>query len=158
MRTFFAWAQKSRGWGSAHAHLTQAEQQGELRRFVEFGRESAGSDPQGLSFASQGVDSPARGRVNPRPIPFVTLRRRGAALLRRLEPPPASTGKRAVIALLHRGHPPIPSVEEAVKRRGSEGPLRQLAVSGLGRDRPRLFLSPDFEETPAATGSKTAWA
>src|SRR5512135_2932403 len=32
-------------------------------------------------------------------------------------------------------------LEEAVRLRGYEGPIRRIAVTGLGRDRPTLFLS-----------------
>ena len=35
-----------------------------------------------------------------------------------------------------------------MRLRGYEGPIRQIAVTGLGRERPTLFLSNDFEETP----------
>ena len=35
-----------------------------------------------------------------------------------------------------------------MRLRGYEGPIRQIAVAGLGRDQPTLFLSNDFEETP----------
>jgi hypothetical protein len=35
-----------------------------------------------------------------------------------------------------------------VRLRGYVGPIRQIAVTGLGRDRPTLFLSHPFEETP----------
>jgi hypothetical protein len=38
-------------------------------------------------------------------------------------------------------------VDEFVKLRGSEGPIRQLAVDGLGREKPTLFLSNHFQET-----------
>ncbi len=39
-------------------------------------------------------------------------------------------------------------LDETVHLRGYEGPIRQVAVAGLGRDQPTLFLSNDFEETP----------
>src|SRR6476620_9550051 len=45
-------------------------------------------------------------------------------------------------------HTHIRYIEEAVRLRGYEGPIRQFAVTGLGRDRPTLFLSNHFEETP----------
>ena len=32
--------------------------------------------------------------------------------------------------------------------RGYEGPIRQIAVSGLGHDNPTLFISNHFDETP----------
>ena len=38
-------------------------------------------------------------------------------------------------------------MDESVKLRGYEGPIRQLAVDGLGREKPTLFLSNQFQET-----------
>jgi hypothetical protein len=37
---------------------------------------------------------------------------------------------------------------ELVRLRGCEGPIRQIAVTGLGRGRPTRFLPNHFEETP----------
>ena len=52
-------------------------------RFVEFWHEVAGSDPKWLYFDSKVVDYPELSRVNRRKIHFVTIRRRGAAIVRR---------------------------------------------------------------------------
>lgn len=38
-------------------------------------------------------------------------------------------------------------IERTVRLRGYDGPLHQIAVAGLGRERPTLFLSNNFEET-----------
>jgi hypothetical protein len=146
--TFFAPEQTSRCLGYANANLTRADQNGELMRFVEFWRGVAGSDPKWLDCDSKVVDYPELSRVNPRKVHFVTLRRRGAAILRGLERQPASAGKKAVIDIPKRCHTQIRYIEEAVRLRGSEGPIRQIVVTGLGRDRPTLFLSNHFEETP----------
>ena len=35
-----------------------------------------------------------------------------------------------------------------MRLRGYEGPIRQIAVTGLGREKPTLFLTNHFEETP----------
>jgi len=148
VQTFFALEQQSRCLCYANANLTRADQHGELIRFVEFWREVAGSDPQWLYFDSKVVDYPELSRVNRRRIRFVTIRRRGSALLRRLEQQPASTWKGAVIDIPKRCHTKIRYIEEVVRLRGYEGPIRQIAVTGLGRDRPTLFLSNHFEETP----------
>jgi hypothetical protein len=145
--TFFALEQTSRGLCYANANLTRADQHGALMRFVEFWREVAGSDPKWLYFDSKVVDYPALSRVHPRKIPFVTIRRRGAAI-RGLERQPASAWKQAVIDLPQRCHTQIRYIEEAVRLRGDEGPTRPIAVTGLGRDRPTLFLSHHVEETP----------
>ena len=142
------WSRSSRCLCYANANLTRIDQHGELMRFVEFWHEVAGSDPKWLYFDSKVVDYPELSRVNRRKIHFVTIRRRGTAILRRLEQQPASAWKGAVIDIPKRCHTHIRYIEEAVRLRGYEGPIRQIAVTGLGRDRPTLFLSNHFEETP----------
>jgi hypothetical protein len=146
--TFFALEQKGRCLCYANANLARADQKGELMRFVEFWRAVAGSDPRWLYFDSRVADYPELSRVNARGIRFVTIRRRGTALLRRLGRQPASAWKGAVIDIPKRCHQRIRYLAEEVRLRGYEGPIRQVAVSGLGREEPTLFLSNDFEETP----------
>jgi hypothetical protein len=41
-------------------------------------------------------------------------------------------------------------IESTVRLRGDDGRLRQIAVAGLGRERPTRFLSNNFEKTPRA--------
>jgi hypothetical protein len=146
--TFFALEQKGRCLCYANANLARADQKGELMRFVEFWRAVAGSDPRWLYFDSRVADYPELSRVNARGIRFVTIRRRGTALLRRLGRQPAYAWKGAVIDIPKRCHQRIRYLAEEVRLRGYEGPIRQVAVSGLGREEPTLFLSNDFEETP----------
>src|SRR3954451_13926604 len=95
--TSCALEQTSRCLCYANATLTRAAQDGELMRFVEFWHGVAGSDPKWLYFDSKVVDYPELSRVNQRGISFVTIRRRGAAILRGLERRPASAWKVAVI-------------------------------------------------------------
>jgi hypothetical protein len=87
--TFFAHEPHRRLLGYANAHLTRADQAGELRRFIEFWHTIAGRNPQWLSFDSKRAPYPELSRVNQRGIWFVTIRRRGAAVLRRLHALPA---------------------------------------------------------------------
>jgi len=146
--TFFALEQSSRCLCSANANLTRAPQDGELMRCVEFWHGVAGSDPTWLDFDSKVVDYPELSRVNHRNIFFVTIGRRGTAILRDLDRQPASAWKTAVIDIPKRCHTHVRHIEETVRLRGYDGPLRQIAVAGLGRERPTLLLSNHFEETP----------
>jgi hypothetical protein len=146
--TFFALEQKGRCLCYANANLARADQRGEVMRFVDFWRAVAGSDPKWLYFDSRVADYPELSRINGRGIRFVTIRRRGVALLRRLERHPAAAWKGAVIDIPKRRHQRIRYLAEEVRLRGYEGPIRQVAVDGLGREEPTLFLSNDFEETP----------
>jgi hypothetical protein len=86
-------------------------------------------------------------RVHERRICFVTIRRRGAALLRRLRPWPAGDGHRAVIAIPKRRHKNVRSLDERTRWRDYPGPIRPVAVTGLGRAEPTLFLSHNVEVT-----------
>jgi hypothetical protein len=146
--TFFALEQKGRCLCYANANLTRADQRGEVMRFVDFWQTVAGSDPEWPYFDSKVADYPELSRINGRGIHFVTIRRRGAALLRRLGRQPASAWEGAVIDIPKRCHQRIRYLAEEVRLRGYEGPIRQVAVAGPGREEPTLFLSNDFEETP----------
>jgi hypothetical protein len=147
VQSFFALEQDSRCLCYANADLTRADQDGELMRFVEFWQTVTGSDPHWLYFDSKLVDYAALSAVNRRGISFITIRRRGAAILRRLQSRPRSQWATAVLDTMHRRHQKIRYVDESVALRGYEGPIRQLAVDGLGREKPTLFLTNEFAET-----------
>ena len=145
--TFFAQEQKSRVLCYSNADLTRAEQPHELLHFVDFWFTLTGVNPQWLYFDSRVATYPELSRLNARHIWFVTIRRRGAALLRRLGNLPGGAWRTAVIDTPRRCHQRIRYVDESVHLRGYTGAVRQLAVQGLGRERFTLFLSNNFEET-----------
>ena len=145
--TFFALENDSRVLCYANANLTRADQAGEPLRFVEFWHELTGSDPQWLYIDSKVMTYPELSRLNQRDVNFVTIRRRGVAILRRLARLPARAWQKAVIDTPKRCHTHIRYVDERVHLPGYEGEARQLAVAGLGREEPTLFLSNNTEET-----------
>ena len=147
VQTFFALEQESRCLCYANANLTRGDQHGELMRFVEFWHALTDHDPQWLYFDSKLVDYAELSRVNQRGIHFITIRRRGAGILRRLDTLPRSGWTGTVLDTPQRCHQRIWYVNDVIKLRGYEGPIRQLAVDGLGREKPTLFLSNHFEET-----------
>ena len=145
--TFFALENDSRVLCYANANLTRADQPGEPMRFVDFWHELTGSDPPWLYIDSKVMTYPELSRLNQRGVCFVTIRRRGAALLGRLARLPAGAWHKAVIDTPKRCHTHIRYVDERVRLPGYEGEARQLAVAGLGREEPTLFLSNNWEET-----------
>ncbi len=112
--TFFALENDSRVLCYANANLTRAEQPGEPLRFVDFWHELTGSDPQWLYLDSKVMTYPDLSALNQRGIWFVTIRRRGAAVLRRLRRLPASAWQKAVIDTPKRCHQHIRYVDEWV--------------------------------------------
>jgi hypothetical protein len=145
--TFFAHEPKSRVLCYANANLLRADQAGELMRFIEFWHGITGHDPQWLYFDSKLVLYAELARVNARHIWFVTIRRRGAAILRRLRALPATAWQGAVIDIPKRRHKHIRYHDEATRLRDYPGAIRQVAVTGLGREKPTLCLSNNFEVT-----------
>jgi len=146
--SFFALEQDSRCLCYANANLLRAEQPGEAWRFIEFWHTTTGTDPEWLYFDSKLTDYSELSRINRRDIHFVTIRRRGSAILRRLKELPAGAWSKAVIDTPQRCHQHIRYLDETVRLRGYEGPIRQIAVTGLGREKATLFLANEFEETP----------
>jgi hypothetical protein len=146
--SFFALEQDSRCLCYANANLTRAEQSGEVLRFADFWKSTTGADPAWFYLDSKVTDYPELSQLNQRGIHFVTIRRRGAAVLRRLDQLPASAWTSAVIDTPQRCHQRIRYRSESIRLRGYEGPIRQIAVTGLGRAKATLFLSNQFAETP----------
>jgi hypothetical protein len=145
--TFFALENDSRVLCYANANLTRSDQPGELLRFVEFWHGLTGSDPQWLYFDSKLVPYAELSRLNERGIWFVTIRRRGGSLMRRLKELPTGAWQGAVIDTPKRCHQHIRYVDEMVRLRDYAGPIRQLAVDGLGHEEPTLFLTNNSVET-----------
>lgn len=143
--TFFAHEPQSRVLCYANANLIRTDQPGELMRFVEFWHGITDHDPQWLYFDSKLVPYAELARINERHIWFVTIRRRGAAIVRRLQAVPAKDWRRAVIDIPKRRHKNIRYLDETVHLRDYPGSLRQLAVTGLGRAEPTLCLSNNTE-------------
>jgi hypothetical protein len=144
---FFALEQGSRVLCYSNANLVRAEQAGEAMRFVEFWRGLSGSDPSWLMLDSRVTTYPELSRINARGIRFVTIRRRGAAAIKKLRGLPGRAWSRAVVDTPKRSHQAIRYVEEWVSLCGYEGQARQVAVDGLGREKPTLILTNDREET-----------
>lgn len=146
--TFFAMEQKSRVFCYANANLTRDQQSQEVLRFVEFWQQTIGHKPQWLYFDSKLTTYEHLSQLNQQGVWFVTIRRRGSSLLKRLAGMSADLWQKAVIDIPKRRHQQIRYVDERISLDGYEGEARQIAVQGLGRENPTLFLSNNFEVSP----------
>jgi hypothetical protein len=143
--TFFAQERKSQVLCYANANLTRDTQAGELRRFVQFWRDVTGKWSQWLYFDSKLVPYTELSWLTEQKISFATIRRRGSAVLRRLAELPARAWQSAVIDIPKRRHQHIEYVDERVTLEHYAGEARQVAVRGLGRESPTLFLTNHLE-------------
>jgi hypothetical protein len=145
--SFFAQEQESRVLCYANTNLTRRDQAGEAMRFVEFWHAITGADPEWLYFDSKVAPYPELSKLNQRGIWFITIRRRGAQILRRLQALPTNKWEHAVIDTAHRRHQRIRYLDETIQLPGYDGQIRQVAVAGLGREQPTLFLSNNVRES-----------
>ena len=111
----------------ANANLTRREKALEAMRFIEFWQELTGTDPEWLYFDSKVAPYPELSKLNQRGIWFITIRRRGAAILGRLHALPANQWHHAVLDTAHRRHQRIRYVAETVQLPGYVGEMRQVA-------------------------------
>jgi hypothetical protein len=146
--TFFAMEQNSRVFCYSNANLARHEQPREVLRFVDFWREVMGQKPQWLYFDSKLTTYAELSRLTEKKVWFVTIRRRGNSILRRLASLPKESWQAAVIDIPKRRHKRIRYVDERVALRGYDGEARQIAVQGLGREKATLFLTNNFETSP----------
>jgi hypothetical protein len=83
-----------------------------------------------------GLNKYPGGKIN-----FVTIRRRGGAMVGKILDIPESQWRKAVIDTPQRRHQKISLLDSMVKLPGYDGPCRQIAVKGLGRAQPTLFIT-----------------
>jgi hypothetical protein len=148
VQSFFAQEHESRVLCYANANLTRDEQPAEVLRFVEFWHELTGRDPEWLYFDSKLTTYAELSSLNRRGVHFVTIRRRGTRLVQKILRRPASDWTSAVIDIPKRRQKRVRYLEEPVRLRDYEGAVRQIAVTGLGREEPTLFLTNHFEARP----------
>ncbi|MDA2933617.1 transposase, partial [Acidobacteria bacterium AH-259-D05] len=127
----------------ADATVRQDDAAEQILRFVDYWEENRGTLPPYLVFDSRLTTYAVLDRLDQQGILFITLRRRGAALMRRLKALPATAWKRKTLSAVSRRYRHISLTESTVSLRDIHRALRQIAVRGLGREEPTLFLTND---------------
>ncbi len=148
IQTFFAQEHENQVFCYANANLTRDEQAREVLRFVEYWNDLTGQDPQWLYFDSKLTTYEELSQLNARGVFFVTIRRRGTGILKRLQERPSGEWVSAVLDIPKRRQKRIRYLDENISLGGYEGTIRQIAVTGLGREQPTLFLTNHPTATP----------
>ena len=141
VQTFFAQEHENQVFCYANANLTRDQQSQEVLHFADYWKALTGQEPEWLYFDSKLTTYAELSELNSRDIYFATIRRRGSALVKRLEQLPRSEWSSAVIDIPKRRQKQIRYIEEKISLEGYEGSLRQIAVIGLGREKPTLFIT-----------------
>ena len=148
--TFFAQDTGTHNLVYANADLTKATQNREVIAFCDHWKAVSGSDPKMLIMDQKVTTQAILGELDERGVKFATLRMRSRALMKQINALTSKDFKQ--ITLDRTGRHTKPRVHEttAVKLTSYPGTVRQLVITGLGRDQPTVIIQrhPDHHQGP----------
>ena len=144
--TFFAQDCGTHNLVYANADLSKATQNREVIAFCDHWKAVSGHDPHLLIMDQKVTTQPVLAELDTRGIKFLTLRMRSPALVRHINTLRPSDYK--TITLDRPGPHNRPRVHESTVHLKNYGAtLRQLIITGLGRDAPTVIITNDREST-----------
>jgi transposase len=148
--TFFAQDSDTHNLVYANADIFKATQNREVIAFCNHWKHVSGTDPAMLVLDQKVTTQAVLGELDERGVRFLTLRMRSTSLLAHINRLTAADYK--TITLDRPGKHTKPKVCEStdVKLTGYPGTVRQLIVTGLGRDTPTVIITNDHH-TPTKT-------
>jgi hypothetical protein len=141
--TFFAQDTGTHNLVYANADISKATQNREPIAFCDHWKQVSGSDPKMLIMDQKVTTQAVLGELDARGIKFATLRMRSASLMRYINGLAATDYK--TVTLDRPGPYNRPKVHEdpAVTLTSYPGTVRQLIVTGLGREQPTVIITND---------------
>jgi transposase len=148
--TFFAQDSGTHNLVYANADLSKATQAREVLAFCDHWKAVSGADPHLLVMDQKLTTQQVLGELDARGVKFLTLRMRSPSLLRYING--LTPADYTTITLDRPGKHSRPGVHEstAVRLTSYPGTLRQLIVTGLGRDAPTVIITNDHDITTKA--------
>jgi transposase len=146
--TFFAQDSGTHNLVYANADLAKASQAREVIAFCDHWKQASGTDPAMLVMDQKVTTQAVLGELDARGVKFLTLRMRSPVLTRHISGLAANDF--TTITLDRAGPHNRPKVHEdpAVKLTSYPGTLRQLVVTGLGRDTPTVIITNQRQASP----------
>jgi hypothetical protein len=134
----------------ATANVLRGEAEQMAVRFSDHWHAQTGHYPARLLFDSRVTTYEHLNELERRRIGFITIRRRGCGMLRRLEQLPATAWRSCQLTQAKGQKRTIHYVDEQTRLSDYQGTLRQIIVRGLGREEPTFFLTNDRPERQTA--------
>ncbi|HEX4661324.1 MAG TPA: hypothetical protein VH307_28350 [Streptosporangiaceae bacterium] len=148
--TFFAQDSGTHNLVYASADISKATQAREALAFCDHWKQVSGRDPAMLVMDQKVTTQQVLGELDARGVRFLTLRMRSPALNRYISSlAPADFKTVTLDRAGHFGQPAHPRVHEdpAITLTAYPGTVRQLIVTGLGRDTPTVIITNDHDTT-----------
>lgn len=128
----------------SNAQLSREEAPDEILNFVSFYHKSHGNFPDCLVFDSKLTTYKNLNVLDKKfGIKFITLKRRGKNILQKIKS--ITTWKRIRLNKASRKYQLLKIYEQQITIKDYEGPLRQIIVTGTGRELPMLIITNDFD-------------
>jgi hypothetical protein len=141
--TFFAQDTGTHNLVYANADISKASQAREVIAFCDHWKQVSGSDPKMLIMDQKVTTQEVLGELDARGVKFATLRMRSASLVKYIN---GLAGKDFTTITLDRPAPhnkPRAHEDPAVTPTSYPGTVRQLVVTGLGREQPTVIITND---------------
>jgi hypothetical protein len=118
--------------------------------FTDYWKEQTGAYPEELLFDGRVTTYEHLAELERRKIGFISIRRRGSAMLQRVKQLADSAWSSCQLSQAKRAKREIRYVDEEVEPGGYPGKLRQIIVTGLGREEPTFFMTNNRPEKRTA--------
>ena len=128
----------------ATANIVRQEADTMAVRFVDHWKETSGGYPARVILDSRATVYAGLSQLNQRGVGFITVRRRGAAMLRRVAAEPARAWQRCQVIQAGTRSRHVRYLDQTVELPEYEGAVRQLVIKGLGHDKPTFLLTNDL--------------
>ena len=145
--TFFAQDSGTHNLVYASAGISKATQARQVIAFCDHWKQASGKDPKMLVMDQKVTNQAVPGELDARGVKFLTLRMRSAALIQHIA---GLTPKDYKTMALDRPGPhnrPKVHQDPAVKLTSYPRTVRQLIVTGLGRDQPTVIITNEQQAT-----------
>jgi hypothetical protein len=149
IRVFLAHDADTRVFCYANGQLRKSEQNDEILQFVDYWQQRTGDFPKELIFDSKVTTYANLNRLNQHGITFITLRRRSQKMLTDLYHLPASAWRRIELQNVSRAYRRPRVLDQTVRLRDYDDPIRQLTVADLGHEEPTILLTNQMRRSPA---------
>lgn len=134
----------------ATANLLRQDADNMVVRFVDHWKELTGHYPGRIMFDSRATTYVHLGELTQRKVGFITIRRRGTAMIKRVRSLPAKQWHHCQVNQAKGRRRKVKYVEETVSLEECEKDLRQIVFDGLGHESPTFVLTNDFPERLSA--------
>lgn len=121
--------------------LRKDEQADEILKFVAFWKRRTGRLPEELVFDSKLTTYANLNRLTQMNIRFITLRRRSAEMLDKINQEPPSAWRRVELEGVGRAYRTPRVLDQQIKLKNYDGPIRQLTITDLGHEEPTLLVT-----------------